>query len=383
VVVSLLVVGIASLFLFLRLRKPVVEDAVYTVRDEWYQNTIEISGNIKAAQEQNIQAAGDGIAEEVFVKEGDRVRAGQLLFRLDDAQERYNLANHEFLMNQERINGISAKLALMEEQRKVLLKNIADRALEARFDGVIGSLNLSKGDYAKAQDIFGYLIDRSYLKATVEVVETDAARLKAGQTVRLSFPSFPNLKVEGKVVSYPAVGRITSRGATVLDTEIRIDNPPAEILPGYSFTGEIIGGPAERIVTVESAAIAYENGKAYAERIGRAVVSGGNGATRRNGVPPESGGDSGPGRNSGGRQGDGPAASGNGQRFPRSEQLVVETLEEPERVEVEVVPYGRNTVRIVSGLEPGDRLKAQASGSFSQPGRRQLNTPAARAVRVF
>jgi len=316
VIVSLLVVGIASLFLFLRLRKPVVEDAVYTVRDEWYQNTIEISGNIKAAQEQNIQAAGDGIAEEVFVKEGDRVRAGQLLFRLDDAQERYNLANHEFLMNQERINGVSAKLALMEEQRKVLLKNIADRALEARFDGVIGSLNLSKGDYAKAQDIFGYLIDRSYLKATVEVVETDAARLKAGQKVSLIFPAYPELRVEGTVLSYPAVGRIATRGATVLDTKIRIDNPPEEILPGYSFTGEIIGGEPERILTVEAAAVAYENGRAYVERI---------------------------------------ASEDN----------------PPERVDVEAAPYGRNMVRILSGLEGGDRLKAQAQGPDSlSPSRR-------------
>jgi multidrug efflux pump subunit AcrA (membrane-fusion protein) len=215
-------------------------------------------------------------------------------------------------MNQERINGASAKLALMEEQRKVLLQNIRNRRLEARFNGVIGQLSLSRGDYAKAQDIFGYLIDRSYLKATVEVVETDAARLKAGQTARLNFPAYPDLKVEAVVLSYPAVGRIASRGATVLDTEIRINNPPAEILPGYSFTGEIISGEEEQVLTVESAAVAYENGRTYAERYIRSK--------------PE--------------------------------------LQEPdrtERVAVEVIPYGRNTVRVLSGLRPGDQVKAQVT----------------------
>jgi multidrug efflux pump subunit AcrA (membrane-fusion protein) len=456
VIVLIVTAGIGG-FLFLRARKAVPQDISYVVREEVYQNVIEISGNIKAAQEQNIQAAGDGIVEEVYVKEGDRVRAGQLLFRLDDSQERYNLANHEFQMNQERINGTSAKLALMEEQREVLLKNIRDRSLEARFDGVIGQLTLAKGDYAKAQDIFGYLIDRSYLKATVEVVETDASRLKAGQMVRLVFPAYPDLAVEGVVVSYPAVGRITTRGATALDTEIRIDNPPDEILPGYSFTGEIIGGPAERILTVESAAIAYENGRAYVDRIsvgrragpgaGQQTASGSEGEARGPGAGRRgTGADAGEGSEPGtGRRGSGtntaessgqgagkqePAAStsegseqGSGRRGPTastgeggergsgrqgsaastgeggepgtgrrgpaattsegnaqgvSHPRVTDTAGEaaPERVAVEVVPYGRNMVRILSGLEPGDRLKAQAAGTGFSRGSPRGNMPA-------
>jgi multidrug efflux pump subunit AcrA (membrane-fusion protein) len=393
-------------FVFFRLRQKPEQNTIYTVREEIYQNLIEISGNIQAAQEQKIQVAGDGIVESVYVKEGDWVRTGRLLFRQSDSQERYNLANHEFQMNQERINGASAKLTLMEEQRKVLLQNIADRSLTARFDGVIGQLKLTEGDYAKAQDVFGYLIDRSYLKATVEVVETDAARLKAGQKVRLNFPAYPDLAVEGEVVSYPAVGRITSRGATVLDTEIRINSPPDEIIPGYSFTGEIIGGPSERILTVEAAAIAYENGRAYVERIGR-------------GVPRRNPGDNDEGRNPGGeRQGDGgrrqarpqtggegPSPGGNGRPPPPgsddsppgpppggdngpagqgpgeagAEEQAAPEQERPERVAVEAAPYGRGMVRILSGLEAGDRLAAQSAGNAFAPGGRR----ASRGIRLF
>jgi multidrug efflux pump subunit AcrA (membrane-fusion protein) len=338
---------------------------------------IEISGNIQAAQEQKIQAAGDGIVERVYVREGDRVKAGQPLFRLSDSLERYNLANHEFQMNQERVNGASAKLALMEEQRAVLRQNIADRGLAARFDGVIGQLKLAEGDYAKAQDVFGYLIDRSYLKATVEVVETDAARLKAGQKVRLIFTAYPDLEVEGEVVSYPAVGRITSRGATVLDTEIRVDNPAGEIIPGYSFTGEIIAGDSERVLTVEADAIAYEDGKAYVERVGRGGPPrdpGGGGRSRQNaGAAP------GP-RPAGGerRPGSGPGG------FPGGERPGVagQALTAPERVAVEAVPYGRGMVRILSGLEAGDRLQAQFTGNSFGPGSRRRPGGAAR-VRLF
>jgi multidrug efflux pump subunit AcrA (membrane-fusion protein) len=318
ILIPLLLLGGGITFFVRSSRADTAPVQIYTVREESYRNVIEISGNIKAAQQQNIQAAGDGVVDAVYVKEGDRVKAGQILFQLNDSQERYNLSNHDFQMNQERINGTSAKLALMEEQRKVFLKNIRDRRLEARFDGVIGQFNLSRGDYAKAQDIFGYLIDRSYLKATVEVVETDAARLKAGQPVRLNFPAYPDLKVEGVVLSYPAVGRITNRGATVLDTEIRINNPPAEILPGYSFTGDILSGDEEQVLTVEGTAIAYENGRTYVERY----------------IP------------------------GPEEQHP----------DRTERVPVEVIPYGRNMVRILSGLKPGDQVKAQVTESGDQRG---------------
>jgi multidrug efflux pump subunit AcrA (membrane-fusion protein) len=161
IVILLLICG-GGLFFFLRRgHSNIVVETVYTVQEEIFRNVIEIAGNIEAAQQQNIQAAGDGTIEVVFVKEGDKVRTGQILFRLDDSQEQYNLASHDFQMNQERISGASGKIALMDKQREVLLKKIEDRRLEARFDGVIGKLNLAQGDYAKAQDIFGYLIDRS------------------------------------------------------------------------------------------------------------------------------------------------------------------------------------------------------------------------------
>jgi multidrug efflux pump subunit AcrA (membrane-fusion protein) len=401
ITVLVLIAGAAGIAAFFRLRRAPEQEQTYTVREEVYQNVIEISGNIQAAQEQKIQAAGDGIVEKVYIREGDRVKAGQLLFTLSDAQERYNLANHEFQMNQERVNGASAKLTLMEEQRKVLRQNIADRSLTARFDGVIGQLKLAEGDYAKAQDVFGYLIDRSYLKATVEVVETDAARLKGGQKVRLDFAAYPDLAVEGEVVSYPAVGRITSRGATVLDTEIRVDNPADEIIPGYSFTGEIIGGPPERVLTVEAAAIAYENGRAYVERVGRGGPprDSGEGARLRQGSAGEGGRR---GEGGGARSGPGPAAAGpppgpppsggppdiGGGRPPAfSDQsggerpgAAEQALAAPERIAVEAAPYGPGMVRILSGLEAGDRLKAQSGESGFGPGARRRS---GRGMRLF
>jgi multidrug efflux pump subunit AcrA (membrane-fusion protein) len=287
------------------------EETLYSVRWETYENIIEISGNIAAANEQKFQAAGEGTVQRVYVKEGDVVKKDAVLITLDTTQQEYNLAKHDYDEEQKRITGSPRReLELMKTEREVLVKRVEERRVTARFDGIVAKLDVDPGDYVIEKDEMGVLLDRSYLKAVVEVVETDAGKLRVGQTVQFSFPAYtPEMPasrgpITGTVVSFSAVGRITDRGATVVDTEIRIYDPPNEILTGYSFTGKIEITAPLSVVLVERQAIGYESGKAFAERILP------NGST--------------------------------------------------EKVQVQVEPYGTQFVQIVSGLSEGDMLRAQS-----------------------
>jgi hypothetical protein len=98
----------------------------------------------------------------------------------------------------------------------------------------------------------------------------------------------------------------------VVNAKIIIENPPVEILPNYSFTGKIEISPSVTVLLVERQAIGYENGRAYAERI-----------------------------------------DGKG----RSEQLFAD-----------VEPYGDTFVKIISGLNRGDTLKALQSAAVTGRG---------------
>ena len=112
-----------------------------------------------------------------------------------------------------------------------------------------------------------------YLTADVEIPETDVSKLKVGQKVEFSFPAYKQNSIYGYVVSWPAIGEITSRGATIVNAKVRIDEYPKEILPNFSFTGKIqITEPQENLI-VERYAIAYENKNAYVElfRTGKKV----------------------------------------------------------------------------------------------------------------
>lgn len=281
-----------------------------TVRKEIEYNRIEVSGYIEAAQTQVLEAPGEGFVEKVLVKEGDTVKKGSVLFTLDTDRQSYEVARHAFAVKQEKIHGASQKLRLMEQEQRLLEKQLTDRTVRAKFDGIVAALSVSQGQYAKAKDTFGALIDRSFLKATVEIAESDASRLSVGQKVHITFPAEPSINVQAEVISYPAIARLTSLGRTVVDTLIRLDNPPAKILPGYSFNGTIVTGQDKEVLVVEQDAIRYVEGRPFVDKI----LSTASGSTT-------------------------------------------------EEIAVTVEPYVRGFVKILSGVQEHDVLKNQA-----QPG---------------
>ena len=283
------------------------EEATYRVRQETYENVIEISGNIAAANSQTLQAAGSGTVQAVYVKEGDRVKKGQVIMQLDSTEQQYNLAKIDYDIAQKKISGSKRELELLQTQREMLVAKLDERKVVAYFDGIIAKLSVAPGDYLNAKDTVGTLIDRTYMTASVEIVETDVAKLSIGQTVHFTFPAYSKGTVDGYVVSYPAVGTVTNRGATVVNAEVRIDNPPDEILPNYSFTGKIEITAAVTVTIVERQAIGYDNGKAFVE-----VVNADGTTSQRN---------------------------------------------------VSVEAYGTQYVNILSGVRPGETLKSQGSAS--------------------
>lgn len=278
-------------------KNKVGEEDVFKVFTETFENTIEISGNIEAADEQRMVAASDGTIEKVYFKEGDVIKKGQTLCLMDDLQQQYNIANMEFQLAQKRLTASPKELKLLEMQLQIQKKALENKKSIARFDGVIAKLAVAEGDYLEATNEIATIIDRSYLKATVEIAETDASKLRLNQKVKFTFPAYKE-PVEGYVSYFPAVGKITSRGSTVVEAEIRIENPPKEILTGYSFTGTIqITEPIINVL-VDSKAVSF---------------------------------------------------SDEGTTVTKLEKNGTESV-----VLVEVVPYGKDYVKVISGLSDGD-----------------------------
>ncbi len=267
IIISVAAVIIAGFFFFPKKQKQ--QTFVTTVvQKQTVTNHIQISGYIEAAKTQYLQSPGEGIIKKVNVKEGIKVKKGDLIFALDSSMQEFRVSKQEFDIAQEKINGSSMRLNLMQKELEFLKMQLNDRSVRANFNGVVALFDVNEGSYAKAQDNFGTIIDRSFLKATVPVSETDAGRLAVGQKVILNFPAAEGLNVEGKITAYPAIARQNSqRGNTVIDAKLIVENPPENILPGYSFSGKIIAGEDEDVLLVEQNAVFYEEGKPFVEKI--------------------------------------------------------------------------------------------------------------------
>lgn len=236
----------------------------YTVRKERYKNEINIAGTVSAANEQTLQALGNGTVVGVYVKKGDTLKKGDLIMQLDDTTEQYNLEKLDYDIATTRITGSQREYELMQKQRVSLLQKISDRKVVATFDGVIADLDVAVGDSLEAKDKVGTLVDISYLTAEVEIAETDVTKLRVNQTVEFTFPAHDDTVI-GYVTGWPAIGTVTSRGATVVNATLRIDNYPESILPNFSFTGKIKIADDQELLIVERYAIAREGGNAFVE----------------------------------------------------------------------------------------------------------------------
>ncbi len=306
IIIVVILILVAGGFVFVKSsRKPVGTNVTFTVIKEVYENIIDISGTVAAAESQKLQVAGAGTVKAVYVTEGDTVKEGDLILELNMSEQEYNLAKHDYDIEQKRINGSSRDVELMETQREMLLDRLEDRQVIAMFDGIVAELKISEGDVLEAKDSVGTLINRDYLSATIEVVETDVASLKVGQTVYLTFPAYEKETVIAEVLSWPSVARVTNSGSTVVDVEIRIKNPPIEILPNYSFVGEIEISPSEEMLLVENEAIGKDDNGMYSEVI------------KKDGTT--------------------------------------------ERRDVIAMPYSRTHMQIISGLKEGDELVSQGN----------------------
>ncbi|MEA5031326.1 MAG: efflux RND transporter periplasmic adaptor subunit [Sphaerochaeta sp.] len=226
-----------------------------TVREIEFSQTIDISGNVEAFQTQKVVFRSTGAVTGVFVEEGVRVKKGDLLATIDDTSQSYTLANIESQIEEAKLQGSVRQLELLEMQKTMAVNNLDYTKAYANFDGVVASVSVDEGDYFEAGDAAMVIIDRSKLKATVEIDEIDIQSVQTGMTAELTFDSIPGKTIDATVTYIPMLGRTTSQGIGVLDVEIVIEDPPTALAPGFTFAGTISADEVKRMLVLPTSAI--------------------------------------------------------------------------------------------------------------------------------
>jgi HlyD family secretion protein len=268
------------------------------------------AGTVEACQRTKLSTIVGGRIEVLAVKEGDRVKKGQLLMRLwiDDqkAQERLALAQLESARKRvveactvadsaERevarqielhqrgfisANAIDtaraaadakvaacapAKAEVAQADANVKLAHVQQGRTEliAPFDGTVAKIVGELGEYSTpsppgvsmppAID----LIDETCLYVEAPMDEIDAPKVREGQPVRISLDALPKQSFPGKVKRIAPYVTAVEKQARTVDIEATFDDPSkaGRLLVGYSADIEVVLDARDNVLRVPTSAL--------------------------------------------------------------------------------------------------------------------------------
>ena len=168
--------------------------------------------------ESQVVAKTSGVALQVLVEEGQSVRAGQPLVRLDADRARLALAQAEAqmhklennyrraqqLVGQQMISAndvdqIKYDLETARNQHRMAQLELSYATVTAPIGGVIASRSIKPGNFVQINTPIFRIVDDSRLEATLNVPEREISTLKPGQPVSLNVDALPGQNFTGTV----------------------------------------------------------------------------------------------------------------------------------------------------------------------------------------
>lgn len=261
------------------------------------------SGRIRARRSVDISADVMGRVIEVAVREGQPVRQGQLLLRIDptqfaaevqrmraavaqaraqEAQQRANLlkAQREYervkelratdstLVSLQQLEdaetGYEVAQALWQAARHGVAQaeaglaeaesRLAKTTIHAPISGTVTRVNVEEGETAivgtmnNPGSLLLTVSDLSIIEAVVEVDETDVPEISLGDSASIEIDAFPNRTFTGRVTEIgnsairprEAFQQAGQTPSVDFEVVITLENPPPELRPDLSATATIV-----------------------------------------------------------------------------------------------------------------------------------------------
>lgn len=164
-------------------------------------------------------------------------------------------------------------------------EKLADYSIKAPFDGVIAAVNVEKGDSVSSGVAIATLITKQQV-AEISLNEVDAAKVKVGQKVTLTFDAVEGLNLTGQVAVVDAIGTV-SQGVVTYKVEIGFDTQDERVKPGMSVSSSIITDSRQDVVMVPNSAIKTSNGLSYVEVISNPKAESGSQEVTSDAAPQE------------------------------------------------------------------------------------------------
>jgi len=190
--------------------KPVKEKIIipvkaYAAREDTFNTSFSINGTTVPSREVKIASEVQGKLVGLYIKNGDFVRAGQVIAVLDAsvysvqlnsieasiAKAKLDLTRYTKLIEMGGATPMQAEstelqIASLQAEKKQMLEQMDHMKIRAPFDGKIENVSVELGSFVSYGTVLSQLIDNSSLKIDVYLSEQEAFKAKQGQQVTIS-----------------------------------------------------------------------------------------------------------------------------------------------------------------------------------------------------
>ncbi|NSW89456.1 MAG: HlyD family efflux transporter periplasmic adaptor subunit [Firmicutes bacterium] len=206
--------------------------------------TVTGSGPAASSSKKDVTASVSATFLKAYYKDGDEVKAGDLLFELDDSTYQANVRQIELNLSQ-------ARLTYEKVQ-----KEIANLNMVAPFSGRVTSISVKEGDSVSSNTAVLTLIDESKLKITLPFRNTAIEKIQIGERASVYLKDTMEV-VYGTVTYVEEKPYSMTNGGLACNVEITLDNPGA-LEEGIIASAQIETG-GDAISSLESGTLVYIN----------------------------------------------------------------------------------------------------------------------------
>lgn len=274
---------------------------VAKVRRESIEEGIAITGDLRPIESIAVRARLEGDLVGVYVREGERVRAGQVLARFEASEQesgrasaeadrvaaqselataQWNLeqttelfragavAERDYKMAAQAVSGARARVAAAQARLRATSSSVSDTRVIAPTSGVISLRQVENGEHvARGAPLFT-LVRTDVLELAAAVPARQANAVRVGQTVHFSADG---RSFDGKLARVSPTVDPSTRSVAVF---VQIPNASGSLKGGTFASGRVVSRTVPGALVVPTSAIrqSADEGKPYVYRLaGRSV----------------------------------------------------------------------------------------------------------------
>ena len=277
---------------------------VQSVEKENIANLFTANGVFVAEQDLNVAAEMGGQVVKIYAKEGDFVKAGQVLAHikgdrvnvgLEQAKAVFENAQNEVKrfenayqtggVTQQQLEQVRLQLKNAQANYNAAQINSGDTSVRSKINGIVSSKQIEEGSFVGAGTPLFNVVNIENLKLQVSVDENQVSYVKVGEEVKV-IPSVGGNIIEGKIafvapksngaLKFPVDVLVSNKNKELkagmyakvqFSSQNATDNAQTLIVPRTAFVGSVSQNKIFKIVNGKAELITVKSGRNFGDKI--------------------------------------------------------------------------------------------------------------------